>query len=124
MNLSFFALPIQKTGINRITCIALTALFFAGCSTTPSYPTLPTASASTSSNTISLRSTWSARLPGSAAVVPAINGSTLYIANNSGQLQALDLRSGDLQWSQALNTPLQGTLSANVEYLITHSTNG
>jgi len=107
-----------------IPVISLAGLLFSGCSgTMPSHAPLPVLQASTSS-TVALVPTWSVTLPGGATLLPAINGETLYIGNRSGQVQAINLRNGTIQWSQSLNIPVQGSLSANAETLIVTTPQG
>ncbi|MES2206151.1 MAG: PQQ-binding-like beta-propeller repeat protein [Pseudomonadota bacterium] len=71
-----------------------------------------------------LRQEWSISAPQKEFVSPAISGNTLLALENQTTVRAINLTTGNTQWTKDFGSTLQGALSANAEHLLATSTRG
>src|SRR5580700_4811166 len=87
----------------------LAAIFLAGAATTATSQDWVAFRMAPTNNVVidgPLRTQWKVVTGGPISASPSISGSTLYVGNNHGTLDAIDVRSGNLVWSRHLSNAL------------------
>jgi outer membrane protein assembly factor BamB len=85
------------------------AIFLAGAATTTASQDWVAFRMAPTNNVVidgPLRSQWKVVTGGPISASPSVGGSTLYIGNNRGILDAIDIRTGDVVWSRHLSNAL------------------